>query len=144
MDAHRSLALVVSKYAPRAANGEPFVDSRFYSTVSVVRSIEALLGLPPMNNNDAFSPLISTLFTGAGDQPAYAADYSNRENGLIYTANAKTAPGAKVSLKMDFRHADQADAQKLNAILWKDAMGNVPEPAMMKERRKKAAKDDDD
>jgi len=144
VDAHRSLALVVSKYAPRAANGEPFVDSRFYSTVSVVRSIEALLGLPPMNNNDAFSPLISTLFTGAGDQPAYAADYSNRENGLIYTANAKTAPGAKESMKMDLRHADRADAQKLNAILWRDAMGNAPEPAALKERRKKAATDDDD
>ena len=142
VDAHRSLALVVSKYAPHG--GAPFVDSRFYSTVSVVRSIETLLGLPPMNNNDAFSPLISSLFTGAGDQPAFAADYSNRENGLIYTANAKTAPGAKASLKMDFRHADQADAQKLNAILWKDAMGNAPEPAMMRERRKKAAKDDDD
>ena len=144
VDAHRSMALVVSKYAPHGAGGRPFVDSRFYSTVSVVRSIETLLGLPPMNNNDAFSPLISSLFTGPGDQPAYQADYSNRENGLIYTANAKTAPGAKVSLKMDFRHADQADVQKLNAILWKDAMGNVPEPAMMKERRKKAAKDDDD
>ena len=47
-------------------------------------------------------------------------------------------------MKMDFRHADRADAQKLNAILWKDAMGNAPEPAMMKERKKKAAKDDDD
>jgi DNA-binding beta-propeller fold protein YncE len=144
VDAHRSLALVISKYSPRGAGGQPFIDSRFYSTVSVVRTIETLLGLPPMNNNDAFSSLISSLFTGTGDQPAFATDYSNRENGLLYTANAKTAPGAKESMKMDFRHADQADAQKLNAILWKDAMGNVPEPAMMKERRKKAAKDDDD
>ena len=38
--------------------------------------MEALLGLPPMNNNDAFCSLISTLFTGPGDQPAYDADYS--------------------------------------------------------------------
>ena len=144
VDAHRSLALVVSRYSPHGDGGRPFVDSRFYSTVSVVRTIETLLGLPPMNNNDAFSPLISTLFAGPGDQPAYQADYSNRENGLIYTANAKTAPGAKESMKMDFSHADRADAQKLNAILWRDAMGNAPEPAMMKERRKKAAKDDDD
>jgi hypothetical protein len=144
VDAHRSLALVVSKYAPRGAEGSPFVDSRFYSTVSVIRTMETLLGLPPMNNNDAFSSLISTLFTGPGDQPAYAADVSNRENGLIYTANARTAAGAKESMKMDFRHADRADAQKLNVILWKDAMGNVPVPAMLKERRKKSAKDDDD
>lgn len=144
VDAHRSLAVVVSKYAPHTADGAPFVDSRFYSTVSVVRTMETLLGLPPMNNNDAFSSLISTLFTGPGDQQAFSADFSNRDNGLIYTANAKTAPGAKESMKMDFRHADHADAQKLNVILWKDAMGNAAVPAMLKERRKKAGKDDGD
>jgi DNA-binding beta-propeller fold protein YncE len=144
VDAHRSLALVISKYSPHAANGAPFVDSRFYSTVSVIRTMESLLGLPPMNNNDALCSLISTLFTGPGDQAAYEADYANRDNGLIYTANAKTAPGAKESMKMDFRHADHADAQKLNVILWKDAMGDKPVPAMIKERRKKTTKDDDD
>jgi DNA-binding beta-propeller fold protein YncE len=144
VDAHRSLALVISKYSPHAINGGPFVDSRFYSTVSVVRTMETLLGLPPMNNNDALCSLISSLFTGPGDQPAYTADYANRDNNLIYTANAKTAPGAKESMKMDFRHADHADAQKLNVILWKDAMGDAPAPAMIKERRKKTAKDDDD
>jgi DNA-binding beta-propeller fold protein YncE len=144
VDAHRSIALVVSKYAPHAANGAPFVDSRFYSTVSVIRTMESLLGLPPMNNNDAFSSLISTLFTGPGDQSAYAADFSNRDNNLIYTANLKTAPGAKESMKMDFRHADRADAQKLNVILWRDAMGDKAVPAMLKERRKKTKEDDDD
>jgi hypothetical protein len=112
--------------------------------VSVIRTMESLLGLPPMNNNDAFSSLISTLFTGAGDQPAFAADYVNRDNNLIYTANAQTAPGAKESMKMDFRHADRAPAQKLNVILWKDAMGDKPVPAMIKVRSKKTAKDDDD
>jgi DNA-binding beta-propeller fold protein YncE len=144
VDAHRSLAVIVSKYAPHTADGAPFVDSRFYSTVSVVRTMETLLGLPPMNNNDALCSLISSLFTGPGDQAAYEAVYSNRDNGLIYTANAKMAPGAKESMKMDFRHADHADAQKLNVILWKDAMGDAPVPAMIKERRKKTAKDDDD
>ena len=144
VDAHRSVALVISKYSPHGPNGAPFVDSRFYSTVSVVRTMETLLGLPPMNNNDAFSSLISTLFTGAGDQAAYTADYSNRDNGLIYTANAKTAPGAKESMKMDFRHADHADAQKLNVILWRDAMGDQAVPAMLKARVKKSAKDEDD
>jgi DNA-binding beta-propeller fold protein YncE len=144
VDAHRSLALVISKYAPHTANGAPFIDSRFYSTVSVIRTMETLLGLPPMNNNDALSSMISSLFTGPGDQPAFTADLSNRDNGLIYTANAKTAVGAKESMKMDFRHADRADPQKLNVILWKDAMGNAAVPAVLKERRKKAGKDDDD
>jgi len=144
VDAHRSLALAISKYAPQGANGAPFVDSRFYSTVSVVHTIESLLGLPPMNNNDAFSSLISTLFTGPGDQPPFVADSSNQDNGLIYKANAKTAVGARQSMKMDFRHEDRAPTEKLNVILWKDAMGNKPVPAMLKAHRKHAAKDEDD
>jgi hypothetical protein len=144
VDAHRSLALVMSKYSPRAADGGAFVDSRFYSTVSVIRTMETLLGLPPMNNNDAFSSLIGSLFTGPGDQAPFTADCRNRDNGLIYTANAATAPGARQSGRMDFRHADRADAQKLNVILWKDAMGDKPVPAMLTEKRKKSKTDDDD
>jgi hypothetical protein len=106
--------------------------------------METLLGLPPMNNNDAFSSMISTLFTGAGDQAPYSADVSNRENGLIYTANQRTAPGARESSKMDFTHEDRADSQKLNVILWKDAMGDKPVPALLLEKRNKSKKDDDD
>ena len=45
---------------------------------------------------------------------------------------------------MDFRHADQADAQKLNVILWKDAMSGKPVPAMLTQKRAKPRKDDDD
>jgi hypothetical protein len=112
--------------------------------VSVLRTMETLLGLPPMNNNDALSSMMSPLFTGPGDQPAYTADYSNRDNNLIYTANKKTAAGAEDSMKMDFRHADRADTQKLNVILWKDAKGSTPVPAMLKVKIKKTAKDDDD
>jgi hypothetical protein len=144
VDAHRSIGLVVSKYAPRERFGGVFVDSRFYSTVSMVRTMETLLGLPPMNNNDAFASLISPIFGGPGDQPAYTADTTNRDNGLIYTANTKTAPGAKESAKMDFRHADRADAGKLNVILWRDAMGDKAAPAMLTEKRKKAKDGDDD
>jgi hypothetical protein len=144
VDAHRSYALVISKYAPHGADGAPFVDSHFYSTVSVVRTMESLLGLPPMNNNDAFSSLIASEFGGPGDQAPFVADTSNRDNNLIYTANAKRAPGAEESMKMDFRHADHADAQKLNVILWKDAMGDAPVPRLLTQRRAKTRKDDDD
>jgi DNA-binding beta-propeller fold protein YncE len=144
VDAHRSYALVISKYAPHGTNGAPFVDSRFYSTVSVVRTMESLLGLPPMNNNDAFSSLISSEFSGPGDQPPYTADTSNRDNNLIYTANSKHAPGASESMKMDFRHADRADAQTLNVILWKDAMGNAPVPTLLTQHKARTRKDDDD
>jgi hypothetical protein len=144
VDAHRSIGLVISKYAPHGPSDGAFVDSRFYSTVSMVRTMETLLGLPPMNNNDALSSMMSSLFTGPGDQPAYHADYSNRDNGLIYTANKGTAKGAKESAAMDFRHADRAPAQKLNVILWQDAMGDKPVPAMLTEKRKTIKKDDDD
>ena len=68
----------------------------------------------------------------------------NRDNNLIYTANAKTAAGAKESMKMDFRHEDHAPVEKLNVILWKDAMGNAPVPAMLKAKDKRGARKDDD
>lgn len=144
VDAHRSIGLVVSKYAPKAEDGKPFVDSHFYSTVSMIRTMETVLGLPPMNNNDAFSSLIGSLFTGAGDQPAFTADTTNRDNNLIYTANKATAPGARESAKMDFRHADHADTQKLNVILWQDTMVGKPVPAVLLQKLPKQKKDDDD
>ena len=120
------------------------MDSRFYSTVSVIRTMETLLGVPPMNNNDALSSMISTLFTGPGDQAPYTADYTNRDDGLLYAVNQKTAVGARESSKMDFTHEDRADPQKLNVILWKDAMGDQPVPVLLTEKRKKQKKDDDD
>jgi DNA-binding beta-propeller fold protein YncE len=144
VDAHRSLALVISKYSPRGADGRAFVDSRFYTTVSVVRTMESLLGLPPMNNNDALAPLIGPLFTGPGDQRPFAVDTANKDNGLIYAANGPRAVGARESAKMDFTHADRAPVEKLNVILWKDAMGDAPVPAQLLQKQKKAKKDDDD
>jgi hypothetical protein len=64
-----------------------------------------------------------------GEQPAFRADYRNRENGMIYQANSPDAPGAKQSAKLNFSVADAADAGVLNAILWKAAKGNIPMPA---------------
>ncbi|HZP23983.1 MAG TPA: phosphoesterase [Terriglobales bacterium] len=128
VDAHRSTALVISKYAPGAAQ-QPAVHHEFYTTVNLIHTMETLLGLPPMNANDAYAPVMAPLFAGAGDQPAFQADYRNRDNGTIYQANDAHAAGAKQSSKMDFSHADAADADKLNAILWRAAKGNVPMPA---------------
>ena len=144
VDAHRTVALVISKYAPHPKSGGAFVDSRFYNTVSLIRTMESLLGLPPMNNNDALAPLIGSLFTGPGDQASFAADYRNRDNGLIYAANTPNAPGAKESTKLDFRHEDRADPRVLNAILWRDAKGDVPVPEQVTRKVKEKTKDDDD
>ncbi len=143
VDAHRSIALVVSKYSPLQTGAGPVVDHHFYTTVSVLRTMENLLGIPPMNDNDAFAPLIQPLFAGAGSQEPYSADYSNRDNRLIYTANKDSAPGAKESSRMDFTHEDRADARRLNVILWRDAMGNRPVPEMVVHPHTRH-KDDDD
>ena len=143
VDAHRSTALIVSKYAPHGPGGKPFVDSHFYTTVSMVRTMEVILGLPPMNDDDAFCPVIASLFSGPGDQPPFTADYRNKNNGMIYTANKKNAEGARASMKMDFNHEDRAPVEKLNIILWKNAMGNKPVPAMLKAHARKADRNDD-
>ena len=128
VDAHRSIALVISKYAPVGEKG-PYVDHHFYTTVNVIRTMEELLGLPPMNNNDSQAAVMAPLFTGSGEQPPFTTDTRNRDNGLIYETNPGNARDAEESLKMDFSHADAANADRLNAILWRDRKGNVPMPA---------------
>jgi hypothetical protein len=127
VDAHRSPALVISKYAPGTADHR-FVDHGFYTTVNMVRTMEMLLALPPMNNNDAVAAPMAPLFAGPGNQPPFMADYRNQKNGLIYEVNPPHAPGAKESSRMDFTHADSIDAAELNAILWRERKGDVPLP----------------
>ena len=127
VDAHRSTAFVISKYSPGSA-ARPNVEHRFYSTVNMVHTIEVLLGLPPMNQNDAYAPVMSGLFTGPGDQPAFKADFRNLRNGLIYETNRKDAPGANISSKMDFSRPDAANAASLNRVLWQDQRGSAPMP----------------
>src|SRR5258706_8031349 len=126
VDAHRSTALVISKYAPRAA--QAFVDHHFYTTVSMIHTIEGLLGLPPMNLFDAHAPLMAPLFSGPGTQRAFQADDRNLRSGLIYLMNDKKAAGAKESSEMNFSRPDAVDARKLNVILWRNAKGDAPVP----------------
>jgi DNA-binding beta-propeller fold protein YncE len=126
VDAHRSTAYVVSKYAPRS--DRPFVDSHFYTTVSMVHTMEELLRLPPMNLFDAHAPLMTPLLSGPGTQPPYQADDQNLRNGLIYKVNGKKAPGAKESSQMDFSRPDAANAARLNGILWRNEKGDLPMP----------------
>jgi DNA-binding beta-propeller fold protein YncE len=129
VDSHRSLALVISKYGPQSRrSGEetkPFVDHSFYTTINVVRTIESLLGVPPMNANDSRAAVMAPLFGGTGQQPAFTADYRNRDNGLIYEMNTKEWKEGK---NLDFRHADAVDTALLNKYLWKDRMGDIPMP----------------
>jgi DNA-binding beta-propeller fold protein YncE len=128
VDAHRSIAFVISKYAPRQIRSDqtvPFVDSTFYTTVNMVRTMEYLLGVPPMNNNDAQAAIMNTLFTGTGDQPAFEADRRNWDNKLILQVNAKNAAEPA---SIDLTRPDASDAALLNRMLWKDRMGDRPMP----------------
>jgi DNA-binding beta-propeller fold protein YncE len=118
VDAHRSIALVISKYSPRS--NTVFVDHRFYTTVSMIHTMEDLLGLPPMNLFDTHAPLMAPLFAGPGTQPPYQADDKNLRSRLLYEMNDEKTPGAKQSAKMNFSRPDAVDAQELNAILWQD------------------------
>jgi len=125
VDAHRSTALVISKYAPlRGVGDKAFVDHHFYTTVNMVHTMEVLLGLPPMNLFDEHASLMAPLFAGPGTHAAFEVDDKNLRSGLIYKVNEKTAAGAKASSLMDFSRPDAVDAKKLNAILWEDAKGN--------------------
>ena len=128
VDAHRSIAFAISKYSPGSAD-RPFVDSRFYTTVNMIHTMESLIGLPPMNQNDAYAPVMAPLFSGPGNQPSFTADWSNRDNGLIYQTNPAHGQGAAESAKMDFTHPDANNPAVLNAILWRDRKGDVPIPA---------------
>ncbi|HZW94846.1 MAG TPA: hypothetical protein VFF64_17995 [Candidatus Eremiobacteraceae bacterium] len=128
VDAHRSIAFVVSKYSPGSTDA-PYVDHRFYTTVNMIHTMEMLLGLPPMNQNDAYAPVMGPMFSGAGNQPPFQADYRNLKNGLIYETNKGNAPGGKESAKMDFSRPDAAGATRLNEVLWRDQKGDAPMPA---------------
>ena len=130
VDSHRSTAYVISKYSPLPQTHEstttPFIDHTFYTTINMIRTIEALLGVPPMNSNDARAAAMAPLFAGPGTQNAFTTDYRNRDNGLIYEMNTKDW---KEGANLDFSHADAVDTALLNKALWQDRMGEAPMPA---------------
>jgi len=81
-----------------------------------------------MNQNDAYAPVMAPLFSGPGNQPPFTADWSNRDNGLIYQVNPARGQGARESARMDFSRPDAANPALLNRILWRDRKGNLPMP----------------
>ena len=123
VDAHRSLALVVSPYTKRQA-----VDSQMYSTSSVLRTMELILGLKPMTQFDAAARPLYDSFQADADLTPFA-HLPARVN--LDERNADDAWGAAESAKMDFSEADAADDQRLNEIIWRSvrgAAGRMPPP----------------
>jgi hypothetical protein len=116
VDAHRSPALVISPYTQTAA-----VDSTFYSSVSVLRTIETILGVPPMSQFDAAARTMAKAFTTTPNPTPY--DIVTPQASLTAT-NTATAPLADASTTIDFSRPDQIPMRLMNKILWKSVRGN--------------------
>jgi YVTN family beta-propeller protein len=115
VDAHRTVCLVASPYSKRGVT-----DSTQYSTVSVIRTIELILGLQPLSQYDAGARPMFNAFTTKADLTPY--DCAPAEIDLEAVNDAK-AYGADRSLQMDFTEYDRIDDFELNEILWRSVMG---------------------
>jgi hypothetical protein len=122
VDSHRTAGLVISPYVKRGV-----VDSEMYSTVSMLRTVELLLGLPPMTQHDAAAaPMVNT-FTAVADLSGFAALPARID---LMAKNPAHGYGAEASAGMDFSEYDRADEDTLNRILWHSIQGtDVPYPA---------------
>ncbi|GMW02349.1 MAG: phosphoesterase [Candidatus Hydrogenedentota bacterium] len=115
VDARRTVGLVVSPYCHRG-----IVDSTFYTTSSMLRTIELLLGLQPMSQYDAAAnPMYASLSDKLDPEP-YTHLPSNIDLNEI---NQATAWGADESMKMDFSDYDRTPMLALNEIVWKSVRG---------------------
>jgi YVTN family beta-propeller protein len=115
VDAHRTVGLVVSPYTRRRA-----LDSNQYSTVSMLRTIELILGLPPLSQFDAAARPMFASFTDTPD----LTPYRNRLPQIsLDTINDAQAYGAERSSRMDFSEYDKIDDFALNEILWRAVKG---------------------
>jgi hypothetical protein len=115
VDAHRTEALVISAYTKRH-----FVDSTLYSTSSMLRTIELILGLPPMSQFDAAATPMWNSFTLSADLTPYNALPAGVS---LDEKNPDNAPGAERSRAMNFSKEDSAPDVELNEIIWKSIKG---------------------
>jgi YVTN family beta-propeller protein len=122
VDAHRTVGLVISPYTRRKV-----VDSTQYSTVGMIRTIELILGLPPLSQYDAAARPMFASFTDT----ALTTPYEHLAAQIdINEINGSSAYGAARSLKMDFSEYDRVNDFELNEILWRSIKGvNGPLPA---------------
>jgi YVTN family beta-propeller protein len=115
VDAHRTEALVISAYTKRH-----FVDSTLYSTSSMLRTIELILGLPVMSQFDAAATPMWNSFTLTADLTPYHALPAGVS---LDEKNPDNAPGAERSRAMNFSKEDAAPDVELNEIIWKSIKG---------------------
>ena len=110
VDAHRTVGFVISPYARRK-----HLDSTQYTTVSRLRTIELILGLPPLSQFDAAA---NPMFGCFADQPDLSGYQHTPAQIDVNAKNTAMAYGAERSSKMDFSEYDRVDDFELNEILW--------------------------
>jgi DNA-binding beta-propeller fold protein YncE len=122
VDAHRTVAFVMSPYVRRGS-----VDSTLYSTSSMLRTMELILGLRPMTQFDAAATPMFNAFQPSVDLKPYQARPANVD---LWEKNAATAWGGDASRRMDFSQEDAADDLLLNEVIWRSVKGpHHPMPA---------------
>ncbi|HEY4062178.1 MAG TPA: beta-propeller fold lactonase family protein [Puia sp.] len=138
VDAHRSPAYIAGGFVKRG-----FVDHSNYSTSSVLRTIELILGMPPMTQYDAAATPMWRCFDKephAGGFVALPAQIDLNEK------NVKENRMSLISGKLDFSREDLVPDQLMNAILWKAVKGEdaiVPPPVRAAFVKGTKARDDD-
>lgn len=138
VDAHRTVAFVISPYARHEA-----VDSTMYSTCSMLRTIELILGLQPMTQFDAAARPMYNSFQATPDlRPYQAADIKVDWN----QRNPPTAWGAQIK-HLNFAREDAVDDLLLNEMIWRSVRGAnsvMPAPTHAAFVFAHTKKDDDD
>ncbi|NUR54424.1 MAG: hypothetical protein HOQ29_08255, partial [Acidobacteria bacterium] len=138
VDAHRSLLLAISPFSRRG-----IVDSTLYTTSAVLRTMELILGLPPMSQYDAAATPMYNAFHTSPD----LAPFTHLPARVpIDERNDWNAPGAQASLRMNLQDADLAPELELNQIIWESirGKGSVMPPPRRTGFIKPIAGDDDD
>jgi len=128
VSAYRTVGFVISPYSRL----QKTVHENFNNT-SMLRSIEQILGLPPMNQIDAAA---RPMFECFGDTPDYTAFTAvpnrialNEMNPPLKALKGEALKFARLSLQPQFDQVDQGDEDTLNRILWLSAMQGKPYPA---------------
>lgn len=136
VDAHRSTALVISPYTKRK-----FVDHTMYSTSGMLRTMELILGLPPMSQYDAAATPMWRSFTS---QPNLTPFQSVPCTIDLNEVNKVQNSLADLSAQLDFSEVDKIDDKLFNEILWKGIKGETAQvPAPRRSAFVKVTQDDE-
>lgn len=117
VDAHRSTAYVVSPYIKRKA-----VDHTMYSTAGMLRTVELILGLPPMSQYDAAATPMWNCFSSTPDLTPY--DFVPAQVD-INARNDENNDAAKLSATFDLSKPDDVPDQELNEVIWQSVKGET-------------------